>query len=237
MDDYKDKTRISKYSFEISAVFLYALATLVASVRVIIRLRLRKLSWLDDGFLLFAVVLMTTCLGLLFTFIDDLYFSWAVSNGFIAPQTYTEIVTIAKRLHIYTTAFIVPAWTGIVAVKFSFLFFFKSLIRRIRYLEIFWWCTVVFTASSWAAGAVAEVFTCPRFDERVCMTNHYQLPLVRGNMLTFYTVQCGSGKYRQGTIAITGFITAVNILTDLMSTTLLYFPSNASPANVRRAQS
>lgn len=232
MDDYEDKTRISKNAFQSSAVFLYALATLVASIRVIIRLRLQKLSWWDDGFLLLAVVLMTTCLGLLFTSIDDIYASWAVANGFIGPQTtYTEILTRAKRLHIYTTVFIVTAWTGIVAVKFSFLFFFKSLIRRIRYLEIFWWYTVVFTASSWAAGAVAEVFACPRYDERVCMTSCFLFHYRREIILTFYTVKCGSGKYRQGTLAITGFITAVNILSDLMSMTLLRFHTNALPAN------
>ena len=172
MADYESEVRISKSAFEVSAIFLYVLATLAASTRVIIRIRLQKLAWLDDGFLLFAFIIMTACLAMLFQFIDDLYTSWGYANGFIRTQISLPAITaLAINLHNWTTAFIVPAWTGICAVKFCFLFFFRGLIRRIRHLEIFWWVTVAFTAVSWVAGAIAEAFACPRYDQRVCMTS------------------------------------------------------------------
>ena len=237
MADYEDKTRISKVSFEISAVFLYTFATLAASIRFLIRIRLQKLCWVDDGFLLSAFVLVTACFGLLFKFIDDMYTSWAFANDFNRTQiTYSEIVALAERLHRYTTAFIVLAWTGIVAVKFSFLFFFKGLIRRIRYLELFWGCTVIFTACSWLAGAIAEIFTCPRFDERVCTISCLPSASPHEPFLTIYIVKCGSGKYHQGTIAITGFITTANIVSDIISKSLLRLHRNGIYEQLMRGE-
>ena len=96
--------------------------------------------------------------------------SWGFVNGFTWTQiSLPEILAVAERLHIDTTVFVVLSWTGISAVKLSFLFFFRSLIRRIRKLEILWWIVVAFTFCTWIAGAVAEVFICPHYDQRICM--------------------------------------------------------------------
>ena len=34
-------------------------------------------------------------------------------------------------------------WTVIFAVKLSFLFLFRTLLKRVKYLKIWWWCVFI----------------------------------------------------------------------------------------------
>lgn len=70
------------------------------------------------------------------------------------------------RLHKITVAFIILSYTAICAVKFSFLFFLRILVRRIPRMLIFWRVVVVITFIVWVAGSIAAVIHCPYYDTR-----------------------------------------------------------------------
>ena len=64
--------------------------------------------------------------------------------------------------------FLVLTYNVIFAVKFSFLFFFRGLIRRVRTMGVYWWIIATFTAAVWAFGVVGVFASCPYFDFRSC---------------------------------------------------------------------
>ncbi|MCJ1283686.1 hypothetical protein MMC26_003017 [Xylographa opegraphella] len=54
-------------------------------------------------------------------------------------------------------------WFVIVPVKIAYLFFFRRLISRLRDLNIWWWCVIVFTVTAGLACVAASWLTCPYF--------------------------------------------------------------------------
>ena len=143
------------------------LAVLVASFRTFVRWRYGKLSWLDDGFLAFAVVLLTVSMGLWFAMMDNLYKTEAlIYDPLGSILLFNNIVQIAIDVQTYTSVYIAISITGIFAIKFSFLFFFRSLISRLRPLVIYWRVAVTYTALAWAISVGISFLACPYFDSR-----------------------------------------------------------------------
>lgn len=70
------------------------------------------------------------------------------------------------HLHIISVAFIISSYTAICAVKFSFLFFFRLLVRRIPTMAKFWQVVVVITGVAWVTGSLGAVLPCPYYDPR-----------------------------------------------------------------------
>lgn len=64
----------------------------------------------------------------------------------------TEIEATTLRFHLLGNIFIALSWTVVVAIKYSFLFLFRTLIRRVRVMEIYWRCVMSVTTITWIAG-------------------------------------------------------------------------------------
>lgn len=69
-----------------------------------------------------------------------------------------------SKLHRISTALIILSYTAICAVKFSFLFFFRILVRRIPGMLKYWRLVVVITVIAWVTGSIGAVFPCPYYD-------------------------------------------------------------------------
>ena len=69
-----------------------------------------------------------------------------------------------SRLHKMTIAFIILTYTAICAVKFSFLFFLRILVRLMPRMLIFWRVGVVITCVVWVTGSIGAVVRCPYYD-------------------------------------------------------------------------
>jgi hypothetical protein len=140
---------------------------LAAIARTILRIRYQNRLFIDDGFLLLAVLFAAICMGLLLQFLDATFLLQAHLEDRVPPGTTPEQVNAATlRFHLYSDVFNSLSFTIVFAVKFSFLSFFKQLIRRIRKLEIYWWCVVGVTAVTWIAGFVGIYASCAYFDKR-----------------------------------------------------------------------
>jgi hypothetical protein len=99
--------------------------------------------------------------------LDDFYITEAlIYNPFASGVNLGDAFNIAIRVQVWTTAYIIISLTGIFAIKFSFLFFFRSLIDRVYKLKIYWRFIAIYTALTWAISCGVSVIACPYFDER-----------------------------------------------------------------------
>lgn len=153
---------------QVASIVLFVLSVIFAIGRIAIRLRYQKSLAIDDAFLIFAVVCLIVALGLLFACLSSTYLLEALITGdpnVIIPADIIDQVQWFRKL---STAFLVLTFTTIFAVKFSFLFLFKSLIRNVRNMNVYWWIVVVTTAAVWAFGVVENFLPCPTFGPRSC---------------------------------------------------------------------
>lgn len=112
---------------------------------------------------------MTIGLALFFAMLDDLYLAEALiydTIDAIENIDFNSITQIAIRVQIYTTSYNIICISGIFAIKFSFLFFFRNILSRIRPLTIWWRCVTVYVAVAWAFSVGFSVYGCPYVDER-----------------------------------------------------------------------
>lgn len=106
----------------------------------------------------------------------------------------------------------------IYSVKFSFLFFFRLLLQRTGKLQIWWWCTVIFTAPCAVICMCTEFMVCPAFGDRIMSawfllaeilfssTDHRLLP----------TETCVSETALKRQIAALYVVVVLDILTDVL---------------------
>ncbi|KAL2042823.1 hypothetical protein N7G274_004583 [Stereocaulon virgatum] len=167
MSSIYDHGRVPKDAYLASSVALFVIAILAAIARTILRIHYQNRLFIDDGFLLLAVLFAVVCMGLLPQFLDATYLLQAHLEARVPPGTTEEQVNAATlRFHLYSDVLNSLSFTIVFAIKFSFLSFFKQLIRRIRKLEIYWWYVVGVTAVTWIAGFVGIYASCSYFDER-----------------------------------------------------------------------
>lgn len=153
---------------QVASIVLFVFAVIFTVGRVAIRLRYQKTLAVDDAFLIFAVVCLCAAVGLLFAFISSMYLIEALitndPNATITSDIFDQVESFRKL----STAFLVLSFTAIFAVKFSFLFLFKALIRNVRKIKIYWWTVLVTTAVVWAFGVVEFFLPCPSFGPESC---------------------------------------------------------------------
>lgn len=124
----------------------------------------RKVT-VDDGFFFLAVITLiagtTTC----YIDIPYLYVQQNVdpSTTVITPQ-FIELLQRSLRIQAATDVLLS---TTLFSVKFSFLFFFHGLIRRLRGLTIWWWCILALMIPIAAVFVSCIFIVCPYFDARV----------------------------------------------------------------------
>ena len=148
-------------------------SVLAAIFRTALRLNYQKRLFVDDGFLLLAVASATACMGLYLSITDDLYMIEAIMFQGQLPTnlSFSDIEDTVNKAHILETIALELSWTSIFAVKFSFLFFFKTLVNRIRPMTILWQFVVAATTVAWVVGCLCAIMECPYFgtNEKMCM--------------------------------------------------------------------
>jgi hypothetical protein len=122
----------------------------------------RKTLGMDDFFLGVAfTTLLASIVIIQKECFDAMYIIYAVTHGRMVPPP--QIIEIGYHSHIWITVALMCGWTTICAVKFSFLFFFKRLIDRIRSLYIYWWVIFVINLAVFGYGISIYYVGCPWF--------------------------------------------------------------------------
>lgn len=155
---------------------LLGIAITLAIGRTYIRIVQTHKITIDDGFFYFAVI--TFIAGTTTCYIDIPYL-FVQQN--VDPKT--TIITpdfiqlLLRSLKIQSATDVLLSVT-LFSVKFSFLFFFHSLLRRVRGLWVWWWCVFGLMVPVSVVFVSAVFIVCPYFDERVLGEyNNLALPM------------------------------------------------------------
>lgn len=72
------------------------------------------------------------------------------------------------HFHRISDAFVILSYTALYAVKFSLLFLFRTLVRRIPNMVIFWRVVVAITGVAWVVSSISAWLPCLYYDIRSC---------------------------------------------------------------------
>lgn len=64
--------------------------------------------------------------------------------------------------------YLILTYTTIFSAKFSLLFFFHTLTRRIRQMTVYWWTVLFIMTVGWIFTIVAIICICPDFGIDSC---------------------------------------------------------------------
>ncbi|KAI9823815.1 MAG: hypothetical protein M1826_007636 [Phylliscum demangeonii] len=190
-----DVDQIPETVFKAVSGLLAGLAIIAAVVRTAYRLRSQRRLFVDDLFLLLACIFLAAATIVLYTTMTDLYLSYSSWTLLLAADPDGAVkrgVRYLRRFFAYASM----TWTAIYAVKLSFLFFFRVLVDRIRYMIMYW--RVVLGATLVAGGlCVCEsAIECPHFDAE--------------------SLHCAFGSGMNRTVTVTSIAIVVDFVTDLM---------------------
>lgn len=140
--------RIDKYTFLVSliewlyvhkesladlaktaSIILFTISVLTTIARTVIRLRYHKRLFIDDAFLFAAVVCLCASMSLLIRSTSDMYMIEALVMKSPTVEMPPDPIAQWILLNKLNAAYSVLTWTTLVAVKFSFLSFFRRLIN------------------------------------------------------------------------------------------------------------
>ena len=127
-----------------------ALAWIFFISRVAARIKVFRRIYADDVMVLIACLFLMTNTLIWQTSKDDLYVTIAVASG----QLYPPPPDIAERAQTYlrrSTAVIVLFYSGLWAIKLSFMLFFRRLGHNVRNQTLMWWTILSIVAATWLA--------------------------------------------------------------------------------------
>ncbi len=137
----------------------------VAAGRISARLYRSHRITVDDGFILLALSALISGTTVLYFDIPYIYLQEDVEAGLRAPPA-NLIPQLLRDEKLQDAAATLMGLT-ISSVKFSFLFFFKSLVKQQRKMMIWWWCICILLIPTTAILMFSNLMACPYFDERI----------------------------------------------------------------------
>lgn len=141
----------------------FSVAIMTAIARTIIKLYYQKRLWIDDAFLLFAVLSLCAAMGVIFISFPSMHLLEVFLTEIVSPEHAWDGIERAQHRNIQKGCLIL-CLTTIFAIKFSFLFFFKTLTRRLRTVTLYWRVVSVITALAWVLGISIPFIPCKDCD-------------------------------------------------------------------------
>ena len=156
------QSQITRLTLQASIFTFLGIAIFVASGRLFLRFRTFRRVGVDDAFLIAAVVIFAASCGITQSVKNLTYEQLDVNTERAPPpRTFAYDMLMYNKLN---TAESILQWLAIYSVKFSYLLFFRPLIRRIRYLEIWWWCVLALLVPAGLVSTFMAIWMCPYYD-------------------------------------------------------------------------
>ena len=141
---------------------MFGLAIIAAIARTVIRVRRFHRIAADDWAVFFGVLFLIPGTVLLFTAVQANYNEEkSVVNPNTSPIDLLKSAVHGTRL---VLAADVLLWFTVYAIKFSFLFFFRQLVDRLRGLTIWWWVVFSLLLPMGILNATTNFIACPHLD-------------------------------------------------------------------------
>ena len=136
-----------------------ALAFIFFIARIGVRIKAFKKLFADDALVLFACLLLLINTIIWQVSKSDLYLNLEVSSGqiFPPPANFPERTTRYLRRAV---ALIIFFYTGLWAIKLSFLIFFKRLGHNVRNQKAVWWTVFAITVATYCATLGTIEYRC-----------------------------------------------------------------------------
>lgn len=110
-------------------------------------------------------------MGLLLQSFESMYLNEAIITHSLTTEIRPNYQSLLFQYHKYSAAYLTLIYTTIFAVKFSFLFFLRVFVRRLRNMMIYWWTVFAIMILAWPISFVAGAFLpCPYFGMRSSTT-------------------------------------------------------------------
>lgn len=101
---------------------------------------------------MFGTVCLLVSMSALYWIGNSLFLAEAINIGYpVNPDSIKDTREFLLTANTKLQVFLATVWTATFAVKFSFLTFFKTLIRKefSPRMNMFFWFTIVFTLATW----------------------------------------------------------------------------------------
>ena len=149
---------------------------MAATARTAIRIRVFGQLHVDDYFLFLATAALIGSTGLFLRMIPSLYLFAEVIQGHALPPP----DSLQEAIHdsTYASTGEVLCWITIYAVKFSFLFYFRNLVRRLSRLTRLWWCSLVILTLVTFPSILGTFLVCPYVGSEL-LSKRFWLPMAR----------------------------------------------------------
>ena len=159
---------------QISTAVLLAVCLISVAARFYVRFGVQKQISVDDGFLVVALCCLISAMTIMYTVtVDRMYLAEALTLGLPDADLPPDFLQQAFHFQKWVTVTLMLVWCAIMAVKFSFLFFFRNLINRIRPLIIYWWVITVYNVAVLGYGVTVYYLACPHYYSiKACKSNH-----------------------------------------------------------------
>lgn len=157
--------RTKLISGKASAGLLLGVAVVVAGARMTARYLQTHRIKVDDCFFFVALITLIAGTCLLYLDLPYIYLQEDVEAGLRpAPANLVSQLLHGEKLQ-DAAAMLLGA--TVMSVKFSFLFFFRGLIRQQKRLMMWWWCILAVLIPTTAIIMFSVLITCPYFDQRI----------------------------------------------------------------------
>ena len=135
---------------------------------------MRKVS-VDDCFFYFAAVTLIVGSAIYFTCIKTIYYFETTIEKAIAPSS--DLIQRTGLSATYGSVAQVLFWATIYAVKLSFLFYFRTLVRQLPKLERWWWTVLIVLTPLAVIFIFGTFIVCPH--ENFAIISRYMFLLVQ----------------------------------------------------------
>ena len=138
---------------------------MIAGGRIIARYFQHHRLAIDDGFFYLAIIAFVAGTVLLYLDVPYIYLQENVEAGLrAAPIDLVSQLIHSIKVQVSANTLL---GTTIMAVKFSFLFFFRTLIRRQRRMTTWWWCILAILIPTTPILMFSTLISCPYTDQRI----------------------------------------------------------------------
>ena len=141
----------------------FALAFIFCIFRVIVRLKINSKLNFDDALVTVAMCILLAHAIVITLMAGPMYdiLKVAMPNStFQTPANFMDRSSFYLKCQFVATCLF---WSCLWAVKASFLVFYKTLIKGLKYLPTIWWAIVIFTALSYLACVISYPVSCMSF--------------------------------------------------------------------------
>ncbi len=133
----------------------------------------------------------------------------ALPKEFSAP-----FIARVSRFRRWQAPLTISSWTAIFCVKFSFLGFFRQLIRRLPSMVLYWKCVLFFTGIAYLYCATEPFISCMRPPARAGKFVHHGVYNSGPNWC--HLAECGYGSARLLMVRLQGLSMFLDIFTDVL---------------------